>query len=58
MPPEVGPFSGQRDLVEMVIEAMDGIQVRLFRRPAVDLRDEWARFERVLFPSPVWDGYR
>jgi AcrR family transcriptional regulator len=58
MPPEVGRFSGQRDLVEMVIEAMDGIQVRLFRRPAVDLLDEWARFERVLFPSPVWDGYR
>jgi AcrR family transcriptional regulator len=58
LPPEVGPFDGLRDLVEMVIEAMDGAQVRRFRLPPVDLRDEWARFEAVLFPSPVWDGYR
>ncbi|WP_454051207.1 TetR/AcrR family transcriptional regulator [Cellulomonas sp. Marseille-Q8402] len=58
LPPEVGPFDGLRDLVEMSIEAMDGVQVRSFRRPAVDLRDEWDRFERMLFPSPTWDGYR
>lgn len=58
LPPEVGPFDGLRDLVEMSIEAMDGAQIRSFRRPAVDLRDAWARFEAVLFPSPVWDGYR
>jgi AcrR family transcriptional regulator len=58
LPAEVGPFDGLRDLVEMSIEAMDGVQVRSFRRPAVDLREEWAKFERVLFPSPVWDGYR
>ncbi len=58
LPPQVGPFAGQRDLVEMVIEAMDGIQIRLFRRPAIDLAAEWAKFEQVLFPSPVWDGYR
>lgn len=58
LPPQVGPFDGLRDLVEMTIEAMDGVQVRSFRRPAVDIRDEWARFERVLYPAPVWDGYR
>lgn len=58
LPPEVGPFDGLRDLVEMSIEAMDGVQVRWFRRPAVDMRESWARFEQVLFPSPVWDDHR
>jgi len=58
LPPEVGPFDGLRDLVEMTIEAMDGLQIRSFRRPAVDLATEWAKFERVLYPAPVWDGYR
>lgn len=58
LPPEVGPFDGLRDLVEMTIEAMDGVQVRSFRKPAIDMRAEWARFEAVLYPSPVWDDYR
>lgn len=58
LPPEVGPFAGQRDLVEMTIQAMDGLQLRSFRRPAIDLLTEWARFERLLYPAPVWDGYR
>lgn len=58
LPPEVGGWAGMRDLVQMAIAAMDGLQLRLFRSPAIDLVAEWARFERVLFPSPVWDDYR
>ncbi|MFZ2748114.1 MAG: TetR/AcrR family transcriptional regulator, partial [Bifidobacterium adolescentis] len=26
--------------------------------PPIDLYDEWLVFERMIFPSPVWDGYR
>jgi len=37
---------------------MDGMQIRSFREPPIDLVEEWARYERVLFPSPLWDGYR
>ncbi|MEG3613991.1 helix-turn-helix domain-containing protein [Isoptericola haloaureus] len=58
LPPSVGGWENMRDLVEMSIEAMDGIQVRAFRRPTVDMYTEWLRFEEVLFPSPRWDGYR
>ena len=28
------------------------------RKPPIDLYDEWLAFERMIFPSPVWDGYR
>lgn len=61
LPPAVvadGGWPTLRPLVEMVIEAMDGIQVRYFRTPRVSLADEWARWEPLLFPSPTWDGYR
>lgn len=58
LPPEVGAWEDARDLVEMAIEAMDGVQLRSFRSPAVSMEEGWARFEKVLFPSPVWDGYR
>ncbi|WOF21555.1 helix-turn-helix domain containing protein [Microbacterium betulae] len=58
LPPEAGPWTGLRGLVEHVIEAMDGVQVRAFRSPRIDMVEEWARFEKLLFPSPVWDGYR
>jgi AcrR family transcriptional regulator len=58
LPPEVGGWEGMRDLVQMAIAAMDGLQLRLFRSPTIDLVAEWAKFERVLFPSPLWDGYR
>lgn len=58
LPPEVGTWDDARGLVEMAIEAMDGVQLRSFRSPAVSMVDGWARFEQVLFPSPVWDGYR
>lgn len=58
IPEGVGSFDSLRPLVEMCLEAMDGIQVRMFRNPPIDLPTEWARFEAVLFPSPEWDGYR
>ncbi|HEY0186921.1 MAG TPA: TetR/AcrR family transcriptional regulator [Cellulomonas sp.] len=58
LPPSVGSFEDIQDLVELSLEAMDGIQVRVFRRPAIDMNAEWARFDRLLFPSPVWDDYR
>ena len=58
IPPEVGGWSQMRPLVEMTIAAMDGLQLRMFRSPAIDLATEWAGFERVLFPSPIWDEYR
>ena len=61
LPPSIeadGGWESMRPLVEMAIEAMDGAQIRFFRRPAVSLAREWARWEALLFPSPVWDDYR
>ena len=55
---EAGGWPTMRPLVEMALEAMDGAQIRFFREPRVSLVEEWARWEAVLFPSPVWDGYR
>jgi hypothetical protein len=37
---------------------MDGIQLRWLREPPIDMYDEWLLFEGLLFPSPLWDGYR
>jgi AcrR family transcriptional regulator len=58
LPDEVGGWENMRPLVRMCIEAMDGVQLRVLRQPPVDLYDEWLAFEKILFPSPVWDGYR
>jgi AcrR family transcriptional regulator len=58
LPPTIGGWETMRDLVELAIEAMDGMQIRAFRSPPIDMVAEWAKFERVLFPSPLWDGYR
>ena len=58
LPPSVGSFEEVRPLVEMSLAAMDGLQLRMFRNPPIDLETEWARFEAALFPSPVWDDYR
>lgn len=38
--------------------AMDGMQLRWLRAPGRDLNGMWALCEKVLFPSPLWDGYR
>ena len=58
LPPEVGGWDNMRPIVRQCIEAMDGIQLRWTRKPPIDLYDEWLAFERLIFPSPVWDGYR
>ena len=55
---EVGGWDNMRPIVRQCIEAMDGIQLRWMRKPPIDLYDEWLAFERLIFPSPVWDGYR
>ena len=48
--------------VEHVLQAglsmMDGIQLRWLRSPGRDLNAMWVDCEDVLFPSPLWDGYR
>ncbi|MFB9953819.1 TetR/AcrR family transcriptional regulator [Cellulomonas denverensis] len=58
IPPEIGGWPAMRELVELTIATMDGLQLRMFRSPAIDLPTEWSKAERVLFPSPVWDDYR
>ncbi|OZG56679.1 AcrR family transcriptional regulator [Bifidobacterium tissieri] len=58
LPPEVGGWENMRQTVRMVLEAMDGVQLRWLREPPIDYYDEWLAFERILFPSPVWDAYR
>ena len=58
LPPEVGGWENMRPVVRQCIEAMDGIQLRWTRRPPIDMYDEWLGFERLIFPSPVWDRYR
>lgn len=58
VPESIGSFANMRDLVEMTLAAMDGLQIRVFRSPTIDLVTEWAKYEKVLFPSPTWDNYR
>lgn len=58
LPPEVGGWENVRPIVRQCLEAMDGIQLRWTRRPPIDMYDEWLGFERLIFPSPVWDHYR
>lgn len=59
IPPELGEWDeSMKPVVRQCIEAMDGIQVRWLRNPPVDLYDEWLVFERMIFPSPLWDNYR
>lgn len=59
IPPELVSWDvGMKPIVRQCIEAMDGIQIRWFRQPPIDLYDEWLTFERMIFPSPIWDRYR
>lgn len=58
LPPEIGGWENMRPVVRQCIEAMDGIQLRWTRKPPIDIYDEWLVFERLIFPSPVWDRYR
>lgn len=59
LPPEVGSWEeSMAPVVRQCIEAMDGIQLRWLHEPPIDMYDEWLVFERMIFPSPVWDRYR
>ena len=58
LPPEIGGWENMRAMVRQSLEAMDGIQLRWMRKPPIDFYDEWLAFEKMIFPSPVWDGYR
>lgn len=58
LPPGLEWDQHMRPYVRQVIEAMDGAQLRWMRQPPIDLYDEWIEFERLIFPSPLWDGYR
>lgn len=58
IPPVYGGWENMRFLVRQTIEALDGIQLRWLRKPPIDMYGEWLSFEKLLFPSPVWDGYR
>lgn len=59
IPPQMGRWEdSMRPIVRRCMEAMDGMQLRWFRTPPIDLYDEWIAFEGLIFPSPVWDLYR
>ena len=58
LPPEIGGWENMRAIVRQSLEAMDGIQLRWTRKPPIDFYDEWLAFEKMIFPSPVWDSYR
>ena len=58
IPPEFSSFEEVRPTVRRALEVMDGVQLRWLRAPSIDLNDEWADLEPMIFPSPLWDGYR
>lgn len=43
----------------VAMAAMYGLEGRWLARPdEIDYEREWARFEDILFPLPLWEGYR
>ncbi|PWG66314.1 TetR/AcrR family transcriptional regulator [Bifidobacterium callitrichidarum] len=58
VPPAFDSFDDVRPTVRKALEIMDGVQLRWLREPAIDLNEEWAELEPMIFPSPLWDGYR
>lgn len=59
IPPQLGKWrDSMRPVVRRALEVMDGIQLRWLDEPPIDLNEEWADFDALLFPSPLWDGYR
>ncbi|MDU0969318.1 MAG: helix-turn-helix domain-containing protein [Actinomycetaceae bacterium] len=59
LPEVVGGWElGMRPIVRRCIAMMDGLQLRWLRDPPIVLSDEWAAFEQMIFPSPLWDPYR
>lgn len=58
IPPAFDSFEDVRPTVRKALEIMDGVQLRWLREPAIDLNEEWAELEPMIFPSPTWDGHR
>lgn len=58
IPPRFGSWKDMRPLVRRCMEIMDGVQLRWLREPAIDLCEEWGAIEDMLFPLPLWEGYR
>ena len=58
IPPSIGGWGKMRPYVRKALESMDGIQLRWLRTPPIDMYDEWLEFEKMIFPSPIWDDYR
>lgn len=46
------------DLIVTAFFAMDGVQIQSLTNPDESMLQLWERAERILFPSPTWDGYR
>lgn len=47
------------ETLSVAMAAMYGLEGRWLARPdEIDYPAEWARFEDVLFPLPIWEGYR
>lgn len=47
------------ETLSCALAAMYGLEGRWLARPdEVDYKSEWAKFEDVLFPLPLWEGYR
>ncbi len=46
------------DLIVTAFFAMDGVQIQSLTNPNEGMAQLWERAERVIFPSPMWDGYR
>ena len=46
------------DLIVTAFFAMDGVQIQSLTNPNESMMQLWERAERILFPSPTWDGYR
>ncbi|WP_165777179.1 TetR/AcrR family transcriptional regulator [Bifidobacterium primatium] len=44
--------------VRICDSTMDGMQIKWLRDTSVPLTELWAGCEEMLFPSPIWDGYR
>ncbi|PJM74485.1 TetR/AcrR family transcriptional regulator [Bifidobacterium simiarum] len=58
LPPQYRDPEAMHDLFVTVFFAMDGVQEQSLTNPDETMLDLWSRAERVLFPSPIWDGYR
>lgn len=55
------PYRTEEKLHDLIVTAffvMDGVQVQSLTNPEESLIELWKRAEPILFPSPIWDGYR